>query len=74
MSLSPQDQDLLDNVDWHIVPVLNPDGYVYTFTEDRLWRKSRSLHNGGNCPGVDLNRSMERIDIDIVNMYKDSIA
>ncbi|CAL8101893.1 unnamed protein product [Orchesella dallaii] len=59
MSLSPQDADLLENVDWHIVPVLNPDGYEYTFNEDRLWRKSRSLHNGPNCPGVDLNRNFD---------------
>jgi murein tripeptide amidase MpaA len=28
MSLSPQDKDLLENVDWHIIPVLNPDGMV----------------------------------------------
>lgn len=24
---------LLDKVDWHIVPVLNPDGYVYSLTQ-----------------------------------------
>lgn len=23
--------DLLDGLDWVIVPVLNPDGYIYTF-------------------------------------------
>jgi len=59
MSLPPQDADLMENVDWHIVPVLNPDGYEYTFNEDRLWRKSRSRHNGASCPGVDLNRNFD---------------
>jgi murein tripeptide amidase MpaA len=57
MSLEPQNKDILENVDWYFVPVLNPDGYEYTHTEDRLWRKSRSLSNGADCVGVDLNRS-----------------
>jgi murein tripeptide amidase MpaA len=41
------------------VPVVNPDGYEYTHTEDRLWRKSRSRHNGDRCIGVDLNRNFD---------------
>ena len=32
--------DLIDNLDWYILPVLNPDGYAYTQV-DRLWRKTR---------------------------------
>lgn len=24
--------ELLKNVDWVVVPVVNPDGYIYTFT------------------------------------------
>lgn len=35
------DTDLLDNLDWYILPVVNPDGYEYTRTGDRLWRKTR---------------------------------
>merc|ERR1712241_1631412 len=35
--------------------VANPDGYEYTFTDDRLWRKTRSPQ--GICYGVDPNRN-----------------
>ena len=35
---------------------MNPDGYHYSRTVDRLWRKNRS-HQGGACYGVDLNRN-----------------
>lgn len=39
-----------------IIPIVNPDGYVYTWTTDRLWRKNRR-NNGGGSYGVDLNRN-----------------
>ncbi|XP_022823023.1 carboxypeptidase B-like isoform X1 [Spodoptera litura] len=42
--------------DWHIIPVLNPDGYEYTHTHERMWRKNRARY-GGQCVGVDLNRN-----------------
>ncbi|XP_014483176.1 PREDICTED: carboxypeptidase B-like [Dinoponera quadriceps] len=35
---------LLDNSDWMILPVANPDGYEYSHTGDRFWRKTRSNH------------------------------
>ncbi|XP_050591202.1 carboxypeptidase B-like [Bombus affinis] len=35
---------LLDNSDWMILPVANPDGYEFTHIGDRLWRKTRSNH------------------------------
>lgn len=35
---------LLDNTDWMILPVVNPDGYEFSHTGDRLWRKTRSNH------------------------------
>ncbi|XP_066587739.1 carboxypeptidase B-like [Prorops nasuta] len=35
---------LLDISDWLILPVANPDGYEYSHTGDRLWRKTRSNH------------------------------
>ncbi|XP_046969642.1 carboxypeptidase B-like isoform X2 [Vanessa cardui] len=46
----------ITNKDWYIVPVLNPDGYVYTHTRDRMWRKNRARHDS-EIVGVDLNRN-----------------
>ncbi|CRL08319.1 CLUMA_CG021383, isoform A [Clunio marinus] len=50
--------ELLEKVDWVFIPNVNPDGYVYTQTEDRFWRKNRRLVNY-TCTGVDLNRNYE---------------
>lgn len=46
----------LDNTDYVIIPVMNPDGYVYTHEVNRLWRKNR-VQNNILCAGVDLNRN-----------------
>lgn len=48
---------LLDDLDWYIMPVVNPDGYEYTHTRERFWRKNRSTKNSRWCPGTDLNRN-----------------
>ncbi|NXL83558.1 CBPB1 Carboxypeptidase, partial [Alectura lathami] len=42
---------LLDNLDFYVLPVLNIDGYVYTWTNDRMWRKTRSKNSGSFCYG-----------------------
>lgn len=47
---------LLNQRDIWVVPVVNPDGYEYTFTSDRLWRKNRRPNADGSV-GVDLNRN-----------------
>lgn len=39
-----------------IVPIVNPDGYHFVFTQDPLWRKNRRPHPSGHV-GVDLNRN-----------------
>ena len=46
----------LMDFNWYIVLQMNPDGYQYSHTEDRMWRKNRSSNNGHFCKGVDLNR------------------
>merc|ERR1719317_1272114 len=49
-------EDLTDNLDWYILPVMNPDGYLYTQERDRMWRKTRSTSGGVlGCVGADLN-------------------
>jgi len=47
---------LLDTNDFVIIPTLNPDGYEWTWTDYRLWRKNRRQNTGGSF-GVDLNRN-----------------
>ena len=48
--------DLLDNVEFLIIPVVNPDGYEYSWNSVRFWRKNRR-NNGNGTEGVDLNRN-----------------
>ncbi|KAI9465782.1 hypothetical protein BJY52DRAFT_1113377 [Lactarius psammicola] len=49
---------LLDNHNFYIVPVPNPDGYVYTWEVDRFWYKNRlQLGPEAKCVGVDMNRN-----------------
>lgn len=44
--------------EWHIVPVLNADGYEFSHTQDRMWRKNRRRLGGFLCGmGVDLERN-----------------
>jgi hypothetical protein len=56
--IDPTITALLDKVEVIVIPVVNPDGYEYTYAPsgDRYWRKNRR-NNGGSCAGVDLNRN-----------------
>jgi len=49
--------NLLHRVNIHFVPVLNIDGYMHTWTNDRLWRKNRSPSSTSTCIGTDVNRN-----------------
>ncbi|CAH0591701.1 unnamed protein product [Chrysodeixis includens] len=51
--------DLLEKFDWIIIPVVNPDGYVYSHDYDRFWRKTRSNHTEHWCLGADANRNFD---------------
>ncbi|XP_045487057.1 carboxypeptidase B-like [Pieris rapae] len=58
--LRNEDKDLIQNIDWIILPVQNPDGYEFTHTNERMWRKNRSFNASiSNCSGVDLNRNYD---------------
>ncbi|KAL9048055.1 MAG: hypothetical protein Q9206_006273 [Seirophora lacunosa] len=50
-------RNLLNKYDFYIFPVVNPDGFVYTQTSDRLWRKNRQTTSGSSCLGHDINRN-----------------
>jgi murein tripeptide amidase MpaA len=49
-------QQLLDRAVVYVVPIVNPDGYLYSWSTDRLWRKNRRNNGNGNF-GVDNNRN-----------------
>ena len=39
-SVQPE-ENLLALYDFYILPVANPDGYIYSWSSDRMWRKNR---------------------------------
>jgi carboxypeptidase T len=49
-------KDILDNVTIVVVPVMNPDGTVYSHQEYSMWRKNRRKNENGSY-GVDNNRN-----------------
>jgi hypothetical protein len=48
----PQIRAFVDSTELWVVPVVNPDGYQYSWSSDRYWRKNRRAGHG-----VDLNRN-----------------
>lgn len=56
---------LLDKMDFIILPVVNVDGYAYTWRGKsksyRLWRKTRSHNPGSRCIGTDPNRNWDHM-------------
>lgn len=50
--------NLLNQIEVIIVPIVNPDGYAYSHSIDRMWRKNRRKVNKIDY-GVDLNRNFQ---------------
>ncbi|KAM9816466.1 carboxypeptidase A1-like [Syngnathus typhle] len=50
---------ILDKMDIFLETVTNPDGYYYTHTRNRMWRKTRKPNPGTSCVGVDPNRNWD---------------
>lgn len=48
---------MANTLDWYICPVANPDGFVFSHTTTRLWRKTRQ--SWGSCIGTDPNRNFD---------------
>jgi len=58
---SPRPAHILATYDLYLLPVVNPDGYSFTHTNERLWRKNRRPNTGSTCIGTDLNRNYDQM-------------
>ncbi|KAF6823164.1 zinc carboxypeptidase [Colletotrichum musicola] len=54
---SSEVKSFVDKYDFYIFPVVNVDGFIYTQTTNRLWRKNRQTTPGSSCLGHDINRN-----------------
>ncbi|EGW13337.1 mast cell carboxypeptidase A [Cricetulus griseus] len=50
---------LLDRMTFYVLPVVNVDGYIWSWTQNRMWRKNRSKNQNSTCIGTDLNRNFD---------------
>ncbi|XP_042571804.1 carboxypeptidase A1-like isoform X1 [Cyprinus carpio] len=51
--------DILNNYDIFLEIVTNPDGFAFTHSKNRMWRKTRKPNPGSKCVGVDPNRNWD---------------
>ncbi|PQE19302.1 Zinc carboxypeptidase protein [Rutstroemia sp. NJR-2017a BVV2] len=54
---SSEIKGFVDKYDYYIFPVVNPDGFLYTQSTDRMWRKNRQTLSTSTCVGRDINRN-----------------
>ncbi|KXN69376.1 hypothetical protein CONCODRAFT_165825 [Conidiobolus coronatus NRRL 28638] len=54
----PSVSKIIDRFAIHFIPLSNPDGYEFSRTKDRYWRKNRRDNKDGTY-GVDLNRNWD---------------
>ncbi|EPQ29442.1 uncharacterized protein PFL1_03197 [Pseudozyma flocculosa PF-1] len=56
-----QARRILERFSLTVIPLSNPDGYVHSWDENRMWRKNRqpttAAGDEAGCVGVDLNRN-----------------
>jgi len=51
---------IVDNIEWFIIPVSNPDGYEFSRTPgNRDWVKNRRVNPGSDCLGVHIQRNFD---------------
>ncbi|KAL0968651.1 hypothetical protein UPYG_G00269690 [Umbra pygmaea] len=50
---------ILDKMDIFLEIMTNPDGFAYTQTSNRMWRKTRKPNSGSTCVGTDPNRNWD---------------
>ncbi|KFM09796.1 Carboxypeptidase A1 [Aptenodytes forsteri] len=50
---------ILDSMDIFFEIVTNPDGFAFTHSSNRMWRKTRSINTSSHCVGVDPNRNWD---------------
>ncbi|XP_008323203.1 carboxypeptidase O [Cynoglossus semilaevis] len=58
----PKMNEMMKNMDFYVTPVLNVDGYMFSWqnNETRLWRKNRTPGpRNCTCFGTDLNRNFD---------------
>uniref|UniRef100_A0A3P8PMK7 Carboxypeptidase A1 n=1 Tax=Astatotilapia calliptera TaxID=8154 RepID=A0A3P8PMK7_ASTCA len=50
---------ILSQMDIFLEIATNPDGYAFTHSSNRMWRKTRKPNPGSSCVGVDPNRNWD---------------
>ncbi|XP_061517622.1 carboxypeptidase B1-like isoform X3 [Anopheles gambiae] len=58
------------NYQWVVIPIANPDGYDYTKSTDRFWRKNRAPQTVVDI-GTDLNRNFDYMWDVLINKKDD---